>query len=270
MIEQNNENIKFLFCIGLSHKKSNTTTRGNFAINKEQKIKLLQEAKILKIEALLAISTCNRTELYGIVKDENILIELLCKYSKGTRNKFNKNGYILNSTDVIDHFYRVAGGLDSQIIGDFEIISQIKSSVMLSKTYEMLNSFMDRLISSAIQTSKKIKNQTELSIGAASVSFAAANYILSNVKDTTKQNILLYGAGKIGRNTCENLVKHIKNKDIRLINRTIEKAKDIAYKYNLTIKKYEDLTKEINRSDILIVATGALETDHNQKAYSNR
>ena len=88
---------------------------------------------------------------------------------------------------------------------------------------------------------------------------AAANYILSNVENIDQKNILLYGVGKIGRNACKNLVKHIQDKDIYLINRTMEKAKGIAHKYNLTVKEHSNLSEQVNRCDILIVATGSLE-----------
>jgi glutamyl-tRNA reductase len=82
---------------------------------------------------------------------------------------------------------------------------------------------MERLVNSVIQASKRIKNETELSSGAASVSFASVQYILNNVEDVQNKNILLFGTGKIGRNTCENLVKHTKNNHIVLINRTGKK-----------------------------------------------
>jgi glutamyl-tRNA reductase len=122
---------------------------------------------------------------------------------------------------------------------------------------DLLNSFTERLINSVIQASKRIKNETELSSGATSVSFAAVQYIMTNVKNVSDKNILLFGTGKIGRNTCENLVKHTKNSHITLINRTKTKAEEVAGKFNLIVKDYHTLKEEINTSDIVIVATGA-------------
>jgi len=80
---------------------------------------------------------------------------------------------------------------------------------------------------------------------------------MKHVKNVSEKNILLFGTGKIGRNTCENLVKHTKNEHITLINRTKDKAEAIAGKFNLVVKEYANLQEEINASDILIVATGA-------------
>jgi glutamyl-tRNA reductase len=83
-------------------------------------------------------------------------------------------------------------------------------------------------------------------------------YIFKNVEDISNKNILLFGTGKIGRNTCENLVKHSKHEHITLINRTKDKAEKIANKLNVIVKDYADLQLEIQKADVLVVATGAL------------
>jgi glutamyl-tRNA reductase len=116
---------------------------------------------------------------------------------------------------------------------------------------------MDRLVNAVIQASKKIKTDTEISSGATSVSFASVQYIMKNVENIGEKNILLFGTGKIGRNTCENLVKHSKNEHITLINRTKDKAEKLAGKLNLIVKDYADLHLELQKADVLVVATGA-------------
>jgi glutamyl-tRNA reductase len=153
--------------------------------------------------------------------------------------------------------FRVGTGLDSQILGDFEIISQIKTAFNESKSNGMVNSFLERLVNSVIQASKKIKTQTEISSGATSVSFASVQYIFKNVEDISNKNILLFGTGKIGRNTCENLVKHTKHEQITLINRTKDKAEKLAQKLDVVVKDYADLQLELQKADVVVVATGA-------------
>jgi glutamyl-tRNA reductase len=153
--------------------------------------------------------------------------------------------------------FRVGTGLDSQILGDFEIISQIKTAFNESKSNGMVNSFLERLVNSVIQASKRIKTQTEISSGATSVSFASVQYIFRNVEDIANKNILLFGTGKIGRNTCENLVKHTKHEHITLINRTKDKAEKLAQKLNVIVKDYADLQLELQKADVVVVATGA-------------
>ncbi|MCA0131372.1 glutamyl-tRNA reductase [Winogradskyella alexanderae] len=245
------------YALGLSYLKADAEVRGHFSLTDDARKKLLDNAKESGIESLVVISTCNRTELYGFAEHPYQLIHLLCENTKGTVEEFQDVAYIYKNKEAINHIFRVGSGLDSQILGDFEIISQIKSSARISKSKGLLNSFTERLINYVIQASKRIKNETELSSGATSVSFASVQYILNNVDYISDKNILLFGTGKIGRNTCENLVKHTKNTHITLINRTKTKAEEVAGKFNLIVKDYQDLQSEVNKSDIVIVATGA-------------
>ena len=247
----------YFYALGLSYKKADAVIRGHFSLDETAKLALLQQAKDSGIESLIVTSTCNRTEIYGFAEHPYQLIKLLCDNTKGTVEEFQEVAYIYKSKEAISHMFRVGSGLDSQILGDFEIISQLKTSAKSSKKLDLLNAYLERLINSVIQASKRIKNETEISTGATSVSFASVHYILNNVKDVQSKNILLFGTGKIGRNTCENLVKHTKNEHITLINRTKNKAEQIAGKFNLLVKDYANLQEEINQSDILIVATGA-------------
>ena len=245
------------YAIGLSYKKADAEIRGHFSLDETSKIALLNQAKANNIESLIITSTCNRTEIYGFAQHPFQLIKLLCDNTKGTIEEFQEVAYVYKSKDAISHMFRVGSGLDSQILGDFEIISQLKVSAKLSKKHNLLNPFFERLINAVIHASKRIKTETEISSGATSVSFASVHYIFNNVDDITNKNILLFGTGKIGRNTCENLVKHTKNEQITLINRTKDTAERIAGKFNLVVKDYSVLQEEINKADILIVATGA-------------
>ncbi|WP_282134794.1 glutamyl-tRNA reductase [Seonamhaeicola maritimus] len=248
---------KNFYAIGLSYKKADAEIRGHFSLGDDAKKALLEQAKENHIESLVVTSTCNRTEIYGFAEHPFQLIKLLCDNTNGTVDQFQKVAYVHKNKGAINHMFRVGSGLDSQILGDFEIISQLKSSAILSKKNNLLNPFIERLVNAVIQASKRIKTETEISSGATSVSFASVQYILRTIKDVSNKNILLFGTGKIGRNTCENLVKHTKNDQITLINRTKDKAEKIAGKFNLVVKDYANLQEEISLSDILIVATGA-------------
>ena len=250
-------NIIRYYVVGLSYKNADLLTRGKFSLSKLQTSLLLQQAKSDGLNELMVISTCNRTELYGIVEDPQKLIDYLCKFSRGTLDQFREKGYVLSEQQAINHVFQVGCGLDSQIIGDFEIIGQLKKSFYNSKKYDIVNGFSERLVNYVIQASKRIKTETKLSSGATSVSFASVHYILENVKDVKNKSILLFGTGKIGRNTCENLIKHTQNEHIILINRSEESAKKVAGKFNLVVKNFKDLNQEIIKSDIVIVATGA-------------
>ncbi|MRX40841.1 glutamyl-tRNA reductase [Flavobacterium sp. LC2016-23] len=245
------------YALGLSYKKADATIRGKFSLDTKAQSDLLVQAKSEGIESLIVTSTCNRTEIYGFANHPYELIKLLCENSNGSVEEFREVAYIYKNQEAINHMFRVGTGLDSQILGDFEIISQIKNAFNHSKLEGLVNTFLDRLVNSVIQASKKIKTDTEISSGATSVSFASVQYIIRNVEDIGNKNILLFGTGKIGRNTCENLVKHTKNGHITLINRTKNKAEKLAGKLNVIVKDYANLQEEIQQADILVVATGA-------------
>jgi glutamyl-tRNA reductase len=245
------------YVVGLSYKKADADIRGKFSLDDAGKKNVLKQAQQEGIESLLVTSTCNRTEIYGFAQHPFQLIKLLCDNSQGTVEDFQKVAYIYKNQEAVRYMFRVGTGLDSQILGDFEIISQIKSAFTESKSMNLVNAFIERLVNSVIQTSKRIKNETEISSGATSVSFASVRYIFSNVHDIANKNILLFGTGKIGRNTCENLVKHTKHEQITLINRTKDKAERLARKLDLVVKDYSDLQLEIQKADVLVVATGA-------------
>ena len=248
---------KTFYCIGLSYQKADATMRGMFSLTPENKDQLLSQAKSEGFEELLVISTCNRTELYGYAEHPFQLIQLLCENSNGSVDDFQKVGYVIKNKEAVHHLFEVGTGLDSQILGDFEIIGQIKQAFNLSRDKGLANAFLERLMNCVINASKRIKNETALSSGAASVSFTAVQYIMQNIPEVSQKNILLFGVGKIGRNTCENLIKHTQNEHITLINRTREKAEQIAGKFNVIVKDFNELRNEISKADVLIVATGA-------------
>ena len=181
----------------------------------------------------------------------------MCQISTGTLQEFHDYGYVYSGGLAVNHLFRVGTGLDSQILGDFEIIAQLNQSFKRAKDLKTIDPYFERLFNMVKHASKRIKNETNISSGATSVSFAAVRYILDNITELKSKKILLFGTGKIGRNTCENLVKHTSNKQITLINRTENKAKIIAGKFKLIVKNISELNSEISQSDVLIVATSS-------------
>ncbi len=259
------------YAIGLSYKKADAHVRGQFSLDVPVIDSILKSAKEDGCDGLMVISTCNRTELYGFAQHPYQLIKLLCEHTPGTVDTFQKVAYIYKNQEAISHLFQVGTGLDSQILGDFEIISQIKQGFYRSKKLDMANPFLERLCNSVIQASKRIKNETGISSGATSVAFASVQYILNHVSDISTKEILLFGTGKIGRNTCKNLIKHTDNKRITLINRTKHKAEEIAGKFHLEVKDYGDLQTEIRKADVLVVATAAqLPTISKDLIYTNK
>ena len=249
---------KKLYNVGLSYKKADVQTRGAFSITKENQVLLLREAKKFGVDGVFILSTCNRTEIMGFANHPFELISLLCKYSKGSVEEFVNVSNVYKSKDAIRHLFKIATGLDSQILGDYEIVGQLKESFQTAKDQNTLNAYLERLINLVLQASKRVKNSTKLSSGTTSVSYAAVQYIIEKVSDFESKNILVYGLGDIGKNTCKNLIEYTENNNVVLINRTQSKAQEFHKKHReVRISAMENLSEEIKQADILIVSTGA-------------
>jgi glutamyl-tRNA reductase len=244
--------------IGVSYKKADAKIRGKFSVSKENQTALLTAAKEKGIRSIFIISTCNRTEIFGFASRPCLLIELLCSFSEGTVNEFNAICNIHKDQEAISHLFRIGTGLESQILGDYEIVGQLRHAFKLAKSLNTTNAYSERLINSVLQASKRVKNETKLSSGTTSVSYAAVQYIIKNLPDYNSKNILVFGLGKMGKHTCKNLAEYTQNKQVCLINRTEEKAiefvKEHAFIRTVVI---ENLTEEVSKADVLIVSTGA-------------
>ena len=244
--------------IGVSYKKADAKSRGKFSLTKENQIALLNLSKDKGFEGVFIISTCNRTEISGFAQRPCQLIELLCEFSEGTIEEFAKISNVYKNQEAIHQLFRIGTGLESQILGDYEIVGQLKQAFKLAKSLKTTNAFTERLINSVLQASKRVKNETKLSSGTTSVSYAAVQYIIENLPDYNSKNILVFGLGKMGKHTCKNLAEYTQNKSVCLINRTEEKATEFV-KEHVSIRKavIENLSKEIEKADVLIVSTGA-------------
>ncbi|WNW02707.1 glutamyl-tRNA reductase [Tenacibaculum sp. HL-MS23] len=251
---------KNLYNIGVSYKKADATIRGKFSISKENQIQLLEDAKQSGVDGIFVLSTCNRTEITGFAEHPFQLISMLCKYSNGAVEEFAEVSNVYKNNEAITHLFRMGTGLDSQILGDYEIVGQLRQAFKLAKEVGTTNAYFERLLNHVMQASKRVKNETKLSSGTTSVSYAAVQYIIKNSPNYNSKNILVFGLGKMGKHTCKNLAEYTQNKTVSLINRTEEKAEEFV-KEHPSIKKvkYNNLTKEVANTDVLIVSTGASE-----------
>lgn len=244
--------------IGVSYKKADAKTRGKFSLSKDNQAALLEMAKQKNFEGVFILSTCNRTEISGFAEHPYQLIQLLCHFSEGTVEEFAKVSNVYKNQEAIQQLFRIGTGLESQILGDYEIVGQLRQAFKLSKLQNTTNAYLERLLNCVLQASKRVKNETKLSSGTTSVSYAAVQYIIKNLPDYNSKNILVFGLGKMGKHTCKNLAEYTQNKSVCLINRTEEKATEFV-KEHLSIRKsvIENLSEEVNNADVLIVSTGA-------------
>ncbi|MGL6022341.1 MAG: glutamyl-tRNA reductase [Chitinophagaceae bacterium] len=245
--------------IGINYNKSDVHTRGLFVLKENYYRKLLEQSKTMPVEDVFVTSTCNRTEIYGLSAYANDLIDLLCIYTEGDRELFLKNAYIYEGEEAIAHLFRVAAGLDSQILGDYEVQGQIKRSFQIAREIITISGYTEKLITHVFESAKKIKTKTQLSGGTVSVSFAAVEYILEKYQHQRADlSIVLLGLGKIGRSTCKNFVTYMKTRNITVVNRTLHKAKYLAEKLGIDYVPFEQQTEVTQHADIIIVSTNSL------------
>ncbi|MDZ7613581.1 MAG: glutamyl-tRNA reductase [Flavobacteriaceae bacterium] len=245
------------YVIGLSYKKADVAIRSKFSLSKDNESALLKEAKELGMDGVMVISTCNRTEIIGFANHPYELISLLCKFANGSVDEFAKVSFVYKNAEAVEHFISVATGLDSQILGDYEIVGQLKAAFDLAKQADTVNAFLERLYNTALHASKEVKNKTKLSAGTTTVSYATVQYIKERQEKYSNPKILVFGLGDIGESTVKGLNNHLKFNEITVINRTAEKAIILENKLGVRAANMSELKNEIHKADILIVATGS-------------
>src|SRR4051794_5847664 len=139
-----NQDISRFTVAGINYKKTDADIRGHFAVGPENGALILSESLALGIPELFILSTCNRTEIYGLTADPEQLVDLLCKHTAGSRDTFKSRAYIRRGTQATEHLFNVSAGLDSQILGDYEIVGQIKQAVKFAKEHACIGAFTER------------------------------------------------------------------------------------------------------------------------------
>lgn len=248
--------MKKFVVIGLSYKKANEEIRGKFSLSEEQQAGVLSAASKDNSFGFI-ISTCNRTEIYALASDIEDIFQKWNDVTGTNLNELKEYLYILEGEAAKKHLFKVGCGLESQILGDFEITSQLKKAFAFAKNIGTINGYLERLVNTVLQSSKAVRSKTKISNGTTSVSYVTVDYIKNQIDDYTNKRILLYGLGEIGKLTIENLCKHLPTSNLSVINRSEIKSKQIAQKY--VIKEYDhgNLNSAISSSDILIVATNS-------------
>ncbi len=255
---QSRQFIQDFYVAGLSYKKADATLRGQFSLSSEQYECLLADAANYGVHEVFILSTCNRTEIYGFGYCVHQLIELLCEHVAGSSDDFRRNAYIKKNDEAAQHLFEVAAGLDSQILGDYEIIGQIKQAVSFSRERGFMGAYTERLVNTALSASKAIKNETALSNGSVSVAYTAVQYLLKlEGGQLSEQQILVVGAGQMGSTVCKNLVANTSPKNITIINRTQAKADALAAELGIRSASSTDLETELEAADIIVLATNS-------------
>lgn len=248
--------------VGINHKTAPIGIREKFFLTHNEQDVFLSDLKCNPsvIEGFV-ISTCNRTEIYAnVLSDSNYtdqFIQLITKIKKlPASTEGHKHFYTYTHKDAIAHLLRVICGLDSLVIGEKQILGQLKETLERAQERGLFNKSFNILSNIAIRTGKKAQSETDISYGGSSISWAAlvkAEKLLGSLKD---RSMLIIGAGKMGELALEQVVnKGIK--DLYLMNRTGEKAEELAAKYNAIPASFMDIKEILTSVDACICSVGA-------------
>lgn len=242
--------------IGVNHWSASVAMREAFSLTHAQKLALIESAKSLGINQLLVITTCNRTELFSNEADTSSLIELLVNHTSGTKEQFGEYGFETFGEDAVRHLFEVATGLDAQILGDLQIIKQVKEAYELSKELDIAGSEMHKILQTVFKTHKRVRKETDLGSGSASAASAAVQFAKQHFPNFEDKHVVLVGTGKMGKITCKNLIS-LGVKKITLVNRTGERAAELAERFDVESAPFEQLPELLEYADLVIAATGA-------------
>ncbi|MFV0289977.1 MAG: glutamyl-tRNA reductase [Mangrovibacterium sp.] len=250
--------------IGLSHKTAPIHIREKFSLNAENSRELAQKiCKGQHIDALLILSTCNRTEFYYRAKASNrdmanmAIVKHLINYT-GITDCQKSYFYGYEHRDAVNHLFRVVSSLDSMVLGEYQIVSQVKNAYQLAEENKTLDKELMRLFQKALETGKQVRTQTQMSTGAFSVSYAAVERCLNEFPKLSKKKILLVGTGETGELVIQSLFKK-GGRDITVVNRTFQNAVELAGRYRAKVRNWEELNEVVSESDIIISAVTSQE-----------
>ena len=256
-----------LFSIGINHRTAPVEVREKIFLSEAEIFGLSERLKNSLAEFML-LSTCNRTELYGVLVDENESLdrykELLLTYKDTSGLISNEHIYEMHSVDAADHLFKVASSIDSMVVGDSQILHQLKEAYQLAQNNGTIGKVLNKLCQKALQVGKRTKTETSIYEGAVSVSFAAVELAVKIFGELTDKSVLLLGAGETAELTAESLLKKRVRK-ISIANRTKENAVKFLEKLGEFIRNesevmdFDEVKKRLNEFDIIISSTSSPE-----------
>ena len=240
----------------LSHKSAPLAVREQVALN-ENGVKdfCIKIKDLFGIQECLVVSTCNRTEVY-YTSEQDFTTDLIktLLVQKGiieTESYFVHFQQFNLQEEAVKHLFYVATGLDSKVVGDLQIPNQIKQSYQISADLNMAGPFLHRLMHTIFFSNKRVAQETSFRDGAASTSYAAVALTEGLTQNINNPKVLILGLGEIGIDVCKNMADK-EFVEITVMNRTRAKAEKIASGRNFRIADFEDLEREVKRSDVII------------------
>jgi glutamyl-tRNA reductase len=250
-----------ILVIGLNHKTATVEIREKLAFNGPKLEEgISQLIKIKDIKEIALMSTCNRVELYSCVNSINTAIEdiknFLSEFHAINRKEFESYLYTYIDSQAVRHIFRVASSLDSMVVGEPQILGQLKDAFDFALTKKTTGVILNKLMKKAISTAKRVRTETKIAENAVSISFAAVELAKKIFTDLSGKSFMLLGAGEM----AELAARHIVNNgvtDVKIANRTYERGCELAKEFNGKPIRFEDFINELIYTDIIICSTGA-------------
>ncbi|MBT2688110.1 glutamyl-tRNA reductase [Bacillus sp. ISL-47] len=252
-----------ILVVGLNYKTAPVEIRERLTFNSSQlgdAMKTLNDKKSILENVIL--STCNRTEIYAVVDQLHTgryyIKEFLAEHFNMDQNEFSPFLFIYEEEGAIEHLFKVACGLNSMILGETQILGQVRSSFLEAQSENTTGTVFNHLFKQAVTLAKRAHSETEIGANAVSVSYAAVELAKKIFGTLENKHVLILGAGKMGELAIQNLHANGASK-VTVINRTYEKAQDLASRYAGEAKTLDELQNALMDADILISSTGAKE-----------
>ncbi|OGW40491.1 MAG: glutamyl-tRNA reductase [Nitrospirae bacterium RBG_13_39_12] len=247
--------------VGLNHKIADLDVREKLAFNGPKLEEgLLKFKELPEVYEAIILSTCNRVELYANVRDIGKASEsikaFLSEFHSLNRGALDNSLYIYDDTKALKHIFRVASSLDSMVIGEPQILGQIKDAFEFALEKKTTGILLNKLIKKAISVAKRVRTETKIAENAVSISFAAVELAKKIFTDLSTRVFMLLGAGEMAELAAKHLIS-TGVKEVLVSNRTYERACDLAKEFNGQPVKFDEFIQEIVRSDIVICSTGA-------------
>lgn len=250
--------------VGLSHRTAPVVVREKLSIQDDALEGAISHLRLLPhVEEVAIVSTCNRLEIYAVTNESeqgvNEITRFLAERSAYPLRQLRRHLFILLHEDAIRHLMRVAAGLDSLVLGEGQILSQVKHAHKQGTKHQGVGRLLDRLFKSAIAAGKRVRTSTNIGTGAMSISSAAVELAQTRTLELAGYRIAIVGAGKMSRL----LVKHLASKGVHrlsIVNRSVERAKNLAAEFeHLKCEVYplSELEAAIALADIVFTSTAA-------------
>jgi glutamyl-tRNA reductase len=247
--------------IGLNYKTAPVEIRERLAFNETDLVDAIKKLNTKKsILENIILSTCNRTEIYAVVDQLHTgryyIKEFLSEWFGIEQTEFSPFLYVYEDDGAVEHLFNVTCGLNSMVLGETQILGQMRTSFLLAQQEETTGSVFNHLFKQAITVAKRGHSETDIGANAVSVSYAAVELAKKIFGSLANKHVLIFGAGKMGELAAQNLHGNGVKK-VTVINRTFDKAKVLASRFNGEARTIEELHQSLVEADILISSTGA-------------